>query len=134
MTDSRGRGIQVKYSPGSTNWEKLIVDLQEGTASFSGSSTVTSLSIDQETTVFSQPSAYKKRSGIGTMMVDELHFAEPNFSTGSTIETFVDYKKPGIIAATSGGFPLLADFNVSSRFNYYGQTTDSYFVRKWRQN
>ncbi|MBF9018314.1 MULTISPECIES: hypothetical protein [unclassified Oceanispirochaeta] len=129
MTDSQGRGIQVKYNPGSTNWEKLVVDLQEGTASFSGSSTVSSLSIDQETTEFTTFSLTRSGVGSGTMIVDELHFAEPNFSTGSTIETFVDYKKPGIIAATSGGFPLLADFNVSSRFNYYGQTTDSYFVR-----
>lgn len=129
MTDSQNRGIVVDYKPGSTSWEKLIIDLQEGTASFSGDSTVTSLNIDQATTEFTKFSLTRTGVASGTMLVDELHFAEPNFSTGSSFETYVDYKKPGTIASLAGGFPLLADFNVSSRFNFYGQTTDSYFSR-----
>lgn len=129
VTDSKGRGVKVDYSPGSTEWEKLVVDLRNGTAAFSGSSTVSSLTIDQNTTEFTGFTLTRTGAASGTMMVDELHFSEPNFSTGSALETFVEYSKPGVIAQTSGGFPLLADFNISSRFNYYGQTTDSYFVR-----
>ncbi|MDC7235994.1 MAG: hypothetical protein PQJ58_22410 [Spirochaetales bacterium] len=129
VTDSRGRGIVVDYSPGSTGWEKLTVDLRSGTARFSGSSNVTALSIDQDTTEFTR--FHLTRTGVpsGTMLVDELHFSEPNFSTGTSLETLVEYSRPGTIAETRGGFPLVANFDISSRFNYYGVTTDSYFLR-----
>ncbi len=128
MTDSKERGIVLDYTAGSSSWEKLTVDLKSGTASFSGSSTVENLSIDKNAGDFSQFKVTRTAGAAsGTFWIDEIHFSEPTFTTGGSAEAMVDYKKPGIIKETSGGFPLVADFNIYSRFNYQGQTTESYF-------
>jgi hypothetical protein len=127
LTDSSNQGIVVNYEPGSTEWEKLTVDLRSGSASFSGDSTVKSLEIDKDTSYFSKFKITRTGLASGVMMVDEIHFSDPSFSTSTSIETSLDYTIPGIIAATASGFPILSDFNVSTRLNYYTQTTESYF-------
>jgi len=127
VTDNRGRGIVVEYEPGSSEWEKLTVDLRNATASFSGNSKVKSLTIDKETKEFSRFNMTRSGLVSGIMMVDEVHFSDPTFSTGSSLETTLNYSHPGILATTSNGFPILADYNASTRLNYYSKNTDSYF-------
>ncbi len=128
LTDSEEKGIHLDYTPGSTSWEKLTVDLQNGTAEFSGSSDVTSLAIDRDCDEFSRFTISRTvGEASGIMELDEIHFSEPLFTAGSSLETSLDYKIPGVIKTTDGGFPILADFDVKSRLNYYTWTSDSYF-------
>ena len=136
LTDSEDNGIHLEYEPGSTSWEKLTVDLQNGTAQFSGNSDVTSLAIDKDTDEFSRFSISRTLAGSetsGIMELDEIHFTEPLFTAGSSLETSLDYKIPGVIKTTDGGFPVLADFDVSSKLNYYTWTNDSYFDQESRR-
>jgi hypothetical protein len=127
VTDSSGEGVIVEYEPGSTQWEKLTVDLQNGSAGFSGASRVTALTMDKDARDFSRFNMTRSGVPSASMEIDEVHFSDPTFSTGTSIETQVEYSKPGVIYTSAGGFPLMADFDVMSRFNYTNNTTDSYF-------
>jgi len=130
VTDNQGKGIIVEYTPGSDEWEKLTVDLRHPSASFSGDSRVTSLTIDKETSEFSRFNMTRSGVTSGIMMMDEIHFSDPSYSTGTSVETTLDYTLPGVLAETAGGFPLLADFDVKTRLNYSSQNTDSYFNKE----
>ena len=91
---------------------------------------MTSLSIDKDTSDFSRFSISRTLAAgelDGIMELDELHFSEPLFTAGSSLETSLDYKIPGVIKTLDSGFPVLADFDVSTRMNYYTWTSDSYF-------
>ena len=137
LTDSEGNGIHLTYSPGGRSWEKLTVDLQNGSADFSGNSKVEELVLDKDTDEFSRFSISRTLAAgeltSGSLEVDEIHFSEPNFTAGSSLETSLDYKIPGVIKTTDSGFPILADFDVSTNMNYYTWTRDSYFEQESRR-
>ena len=65
LTDPDGQGIKLTYEPGGTDWEQLKVNLREGTASFSGSSSVSTLAIDGDASELTRFEIGNVRSGLG---------------------------------------------------------------------
>ena len=127
LTDSDEKGVSLLYTPGSTSWEKLTVNLREGSAEFSGSSTVDSLDIDRDASAFTRFKMGMAGLSTGTVYVDEVHFSDPVLSTVLTAEYEVDYTKSGEIVQTAGGFPVLGNFDVYNRLYYYTEDKDSVF-------
>ncbi len=127
VTDPQGMGIHVVYEPGGTDWEKLTVNLQEGTADFSGSSSVISLGIDTEASELTRFETGMTGLTSGTLYVDEVHFSNPLYSRGTNLEYTLDYSRPGEILTTGRGFPLLENFTLYNRVNYTSEDRDSLF-------
>ena len=133
LTDPDGQGVKLTYEPGETDWEQLKVNLREGTASFSGSSSVSTLAIDGDASELTRFEIGMSDLASGTLLLDELHFSDPVFSTAATAEYTVEYARPGDILLTAGGFPILKNFNVYNRVNYFTEERDSLFSDRSNQ-
>ncbi len=131
ITDSRGQGIFLSYTPGAEGqWEKLVFDLKRGTASFSGNSKVDELKIDPKVEEFSQ--VVFSRSGLseGTLFVDELHFQKPSFLSRGQLEVRLDHQRKGPLLSTAEGTLLVGNLEFDSRLLYTAKTGDSYFSQE----
>ncbi|OQY34041.1 MAG: hypothetical protein B6241_06045 [Spirochaetaceae bacterium 4572_59] len=134
LCDPHGKGVKLEYEPGNSDeWEKLTVNLREGTADFSGASSVSKLTINKGSSEFTRFSAGMSGLSSGTIYLDEVHLSDPLLSTRSMAEYTVDYKIPGDIYLISGGFPLLRNFEVYNRFNYTTKNSQSYFSDRENQ-
>ena len=127
LTDPEGLGIHITYEPGGTSWEKLTVDLEEGTADFSGDSRVTSLGFDRDAGELTRFTVGMSGIDSGTVYLDEVHFSRPLFTTRTSLEYDLNYAIPGDIFTTEGGFPLLGNLTLFNRIHYSRQDSDSLF-------
>ncbi len=127
LTDPEGLGIHISYEPGSTGWEKLTVNLEEGTAGFSGDSRINSLGFDKDAGELTRFTVGMTGLNSGRIYLDEVHFSNPLFTTRTSLDYDLTYAIPGTIAATEGGFPLLGNFNLFNRIYYSREDNSSLF-------
>ena len=133
LTDPEGQGIHLSYEPKSMAWEKLTVNLREGTAEFSGSSSIKSLGFDRDVSEITRFEIGMTGLTGGTLYIDEVHFSDPIFSTAANASYTLDYSLPGNLITTAGGFPLLGNFNLYNRINYTTEDRDSLFSSRVNQ-
>jgi hypothetical protein len=121
LADSDEEGYSFDYTPSSTDWVKLNLDLETGKVTDSDGSTLATATIDSTDdalTLFRV--TFKGDDTSGTVYIDELHYSDPTFSLEGTVELTTTYAYPGDIITTSGGFPILSDFTFYNQLNYTG--------------
>jgi DNA polymerase-4 len=116
LADADGKGVRVVFIPGSTGWEKLSVNMVNGTAILSGGSIV-SCSVDRNAGELIRFTLEGTGLDSGSLYVDELHFTDPLFSLSGTLYTRlrVDKGEP-FLTAPSGvvlGQNFFAETNLT---------------------
>ena len=122
LTDSQNKGYHFTYEPDSTEWQQLILSLEDGSVTNSDGTELATALIDSGIGELNQFSISSKDPDSGTLYLDELHYKDPSFSLDGTVELITNYTYHDVIAATPKGIPLLSDFAISNRFKYNGST------------
>ncbi len=121
LKNSDEKGYSFPYSTSDIGWVKLNLNLASGAVSDSNGSFVAQATvdpIDSSLTLFRVTSTGPDTSG--TMYLDELHYSDPTFTLEGTVELITDYKYPGDIITSSGGFPILSNFSFYNQLLYSG--------------
>lgn len=123
LNDADGRGVDVRFIPGTTDWEKLTIDLVKKRARLTGSgSQVLACSVDRSSGGLVRISLEGEGLSDGTLWVDELHFEEPLFSLGGELQTRLRYQYDKSLWTTDNGLSLAGNLFGDALLTAEGNT------------
>ncbi len=121
-TDENGRGIKVSWDSTVTGWDRITVNVSEGTAQSALGNTISSVTIDKDAGVLSrfvlvgadETNDATASSNSGTILLDEIHFRDPAYTLTGGAELQGNWRYEDDVASI-GDFPILGDISVEGR-------------------
>jgi hypothetical protein len=113
-TDAEGNGIRCDFTAEAGDWRKYSLPLSGGALSINGEETgFTSLDGSEDT--FSKFTFTVSGSSSGTILLDEIHLADPKIGVSGAFRAGISYAKAGPILQV-GAVAVLSDFSLTQEF------------------
>jgi len=121
-TDENGSGVKVSWTSAVTGWDRITVNISDGTASSARGNTIDSVTVDRDSGVLTRfvligADFYNDASGAlnsGTVYLDEIHFRDPAFALTGGAELQGNWRYEEDVVSI-GDFPVLGDISVEGR-------------------
>jgi len=121
-TDENGKGVIISWTSANTGWDKITVNISEGTASSALGNPIGSVTVNRDAGVLTRflltgadgSNDASGSSNSGTILLDEIHFRDPAFALTGGAELQGNWRYEDDVAAI-GDFPILGDISIEGR-------------------
>ncbi len=118
LTDSEGNGVSCDFTADSGEWTKYRMPLAGGSLVVDGKETSFE-AVDASDGSYSRFTFSLSGSSAGSILIDEVHLADPVTRVSGAIEGGISYTKPGTILGI-GDIAVLSDFSFSQDLLFTG--------------